>query len=205
MALNDVVEKLNNLDVNDLSELDWNAVGTWHIGIRSFLWGAVFILVLALAFFFHIKELNQTLDKITREEETLKTDFAKMARDAANLEKYRLQMVEMEEQFGALLRQLPTDTEVPGLLEDIDERGEKSGLTISAIDLQSEVAREYYIELPIEVHVTGGYHDFGSFVSGVAGMPRIVTLHDYTIKLKDDGFLDMTIQAKTYRYKDQEG
>ncbi len=205
MALNDVVEKLNNLDVNDLAEVDWSAVGTWHIGVRAFLWGAAFALVMALAFFFHVNELNEKLDKITREEEALKTDFTKMARDAANLEKYRVQMVEMEEQFGALLRQLPTDTEVPGLLEDIDERGEKSGLTISAIDLQPEITREYYVELPIDVHVTGGYHDFGSFVSGVAGMPRIVTLHDYTITLKDDGFLDMTIQAKTYRYKDQEG
>lgn len=205
MALNDVVEKLNNFDVNDLADIDWNSVGTWHIGARIFLWVLVFVLVIVGAYFLHVKDLNLTLEQVTEKEGSLKAKFTKMARDAANLEKYRLQMVEMEEQFGALLRQLPTDTEVPGLLDDIDERGEKSGLQISAIDLKEEVAKEYYIELPIDVKVTGGYHDFGSFVSGVAGMPRIVTLHNYGITLRKDGMLDMTISAKTYRYKDQEG
>jgi len=113
-------------------------------------------------------------------------------------------MVEMEASFGALVKQLPSDTEVPGLLEDITLTGIGTGLEIKSIQLKPEVAAEFYIELPIEIQVTGTYHDFGSFVSGVAGLPRIVTLHDFTIKPGDAGLLNMTILAKTYRYNDQE-
>jgi type IV pilus assembly protein PilO len=114
-------------------------------------------------------------------------------------------MKEMEESFGALVAQLPSDTEVPGLLEDIDEKGAESGLTINSISLQPEKTAEFYVELPISVKVSGSYHDLGNFVSGIAGMPRIVTLHDYTIaKAKSGGLLDMVITAKTYRYKGQE-
>ena len=116
-------------------------------------------------------------------------------------------MAEIEGSFGALLAQLPSDTEVPGLLEDIDERGAEAGLQINSIELRSEVAREFYVELPITIRVTGPYHDFGTFVSGVAGMPRIVTLHDYDMSSapgQSGGILDMTILAKTYRYKSKE-
>jgi type IV pilus assembly protein PilO len=140
-----------------------------------------------------------------RSEADLKVKFEAKAFEAANLEKYRKQMVEMEESFEALKKQLPKDTEVPGLLEDIDEKGIDSRLAIESITLQPEIATEFYVELPIEIKVVGGYHEFGAFVSGVAGMPRIVTLHDYAI-LTDgkSSNLHMTIQAKTYRYKEQE-
>jgi type IV pilus assembly protein PilO len=111
----------------------------------------------------------------------------------------------MEVSFNALKQQLPKDTEVPGLLEDIDEKGVDSRLEIQSITLLPEVASEFYIELPIEIKVSGGFHEFGAFVSGVAGMPRIVTLHDFSIGKKDKGSnLSMTINAKTYRYKEQE-
>lgn len=186
-----------------LQQVDWNTVGTWHLGIRAALWGAAFILVLVLAYFLQVKSLNLTLLNEQNREQTLKQDYRKKARDAANLEEYRKQMVVMEEQFAALLRQLPQETEVPGLLEDIDERGEKSGLNISSINLEPEIVKEFYIELPIKVAVTGSYHDFGAFVSGIAGMPRIVTLHDYEIKVGQSGLLAMDILAKTYRYKEE--
>ena len=108
----------------------------------------------------------------------------------------------MEDQFGALLSQLPSDTEVPGLLEDITENGLDAGLELNSIGLQAERAAALFIELPIAVSVTGAYHDLGTFVSGVAGMPRIVTLHNFTItKGADTSRLQMSIQAKTYRYK----
>jgi type IV pilus assembly protein PilO len=113
-------------------------------------------------------------------------------------------MVEMEESFGALVSQLPSDTEVPGLLEDITNKGLLNGLEIASIDLQKETAREFYVELPIAINASGSYHDLGAFISGMAGLPRIVTLHDFTISAKgnDANHLRMNIVAKTYRYKD---
>src|SRR5690606_17419818 len=118
----------------------------------------------------------------------------------------KLQMQEMEESFGVLLKQLPTDTEVPGLLEDVSATGSGSGLDIQSIALQTEVSKEFYVELPLEIKVRGGYHDLAAFVSGVAGLPRIVTLHDFTIGVsKDSSLLDMTITAKTYRYSGHGG
>jgi type IV pilus assembly protein PilO len=136
----------------------------------------------------------------------LKKDFEKKAFQAANLEAYRQQMVEMEESFGALVSQLPSDTEVPGLLEDITNKGLLNGLEIASIQLQKEAAREFYVELPIAISASGSYHDLGAFISGMAGLPRIVTLHDFTITAKGDDAnnLGMSIIAKTYRYKDGE-
>ena len=106
-------------------------------------------------------------------------EFEKKAFQAANLEAYRQQMREMEESFGALVSQLPSDTEVPGLLEDITNKGLLNGLNIASIDLLPEQAREFYVELPISIVASGSYHDLGAFVSGMAGLPRIVTLHNF--------------------------
>lgn len=112
----------------------------------------------------------------------------------------------MEESFGALVSQLPSDTEVPGLLEDITNKGLLNGLDIAVIDLQNEQAREFYVELPISIVASGSYHDLGAFISGMAGLPRIVTLHDFEISTnrKKPHVLDMKILAKTYRYKDED-
>jgi type IV pilus assembly protein PilO len=125
---------------------------------------------------------------------------------AANLELYTQQMKEMENSFGMLLRQLPSDTEVPGLLEDITRTGLGSGLEFEEIKLLPEVTQQFYIELPIQITVTGAYHDLATFVSGVAGLPRIVTLHDFDLApANPDGGpkLRMSILAKTYRYNDK--
>ena len=120
---------------------------------------------------------------------------------AANLEEYRAQTIEMEESFAGLLRQLPSATEVPGLVDDVTDTGEGSGLEISNIALAPEAVQEFYIELPIDIDVIGNYHDFGTFVSGLASLDRIVTLHNFSIQTRADSFLDMSIVAKTYRYK----
>ena len=115
-------------------------------------------------------------------------------------------MLEMENTFGALLRQLPSDTEVPGLLEDITRTGLGSGLDFEEIKLLPEAAQQFYIELPIQITVVGAYHDLATFVSGVASLPRIVTLHDFDIKPLEGGSpgkLRMSILAKTYRYNDE--
>ena len=134
----------------------------------------------------------------------MRRQFERKSFEAENLEAYKDQLEEMRESFGALVSQLPSDTEVPGLLEDISSKGELNGLTIEAIDLLDEELEEFYVELPISIAARGSYHDLGAFVSGMAGLPRIVTLHDFEIEMSEDDSTDlrMDIMAKTYRYRD---
>jgi len=188
----------------DFASLDFDNVGSWPVPIKVAIWVLLLVAVLAAGYYYHIEELQVQLAKVEAQEVELRKDFEKKAFQAANLEAYRQQMVEMEESFGALVSQLPSDTEVPGLLEDITNKGLLNGLEISSIDLQKETAREFYVELPIAISATGSYHDLGAFISGMAGLPRIVTLHDFTITSKgnDANHLNMNIIAKTYRYKD---
>ncbi|GLS24500.1 type 4a pilus biogenesis protein PilO [Marinibactrum halimedae] len=204
MSLADAVEQLQNFDINDL---DFERIGTWPILAKVVIWILAFALILTAAYFLKVKELNETLEREVRTEQQLRDKFKKRAFEAANLQAYRDQMREMEEAFGAMLSQLPKDSEVPGLLEDITERGSTAGLAIKSIQLETEVVREFYVELPISISVEGGYHQLGTFVSGVSGLPRIVTLHNYSIQSSSKGagpLLQMSIQAKTYRYKPQE-
>jgi len=188
----------------DVNSLDFDNVGSWPVPVKLFIWSVLLMAVLAAGYYYHIEDLQIQLAKVEKEEVELKKDFEKKAFQAANLEAYRQQMVEMEESFGALVSQLPSDTEVPGLLEDITNKGLLNGLEIASIDLQKETAREFYVELPIAINASGSYHDLGAFISGMAGLPRIVTLHDFTISAKgnDANHLRMNIVAKTYRYKD---
>ncbi|MAZ89059.1 MAG: pilus assembly protein PilP [Cellvibrionaceae bacterium] len=201
MALDDVMEQINSFDINDI---DWTRMGVWPLAGKVVFTLIIVIAIVTASYFLFVKDLNVQLGQVSAKEESLKASFKGKAFQAANLDAYREQMKEMEASFGALVAQLPSDTEVPGLLEDIDEKGADSGLSIASINLQAEKTEEFYVELPILINVSGPYHDFGAFVSGVAGMPRIVTLHDYSIeKQASNGLLDMTILAKTYRYKGQ--
>lgn len=201
MALKDVVGQLNEFDINDI---DWTRMGVWPLAGKITLCVLLVAALVAGGYYLFIKDLNMTLERVAAQEQQLRNTFTQKAFQAANLDAYREQMKEMEVSFGALVAQLPSDTEVPGLLEDIDERGSESGLAIDSITLQAEKRGEFYVELPISIKVRGPYHDLGVFVSGVAGMPRIVTLHDYDIKKSStDGMLDMTILAKTYRYRSE--
>lgn len=202
MAFADTMEQLREFDVNNI---DWQKMGVWPWTAKVFLCALVAGVIFGGVYYFKVSDMNLNLQTITAKESTLRESYKAKSFEAANLDAYRAQMAEMNNTFESLLSRLPTDTEVPGLLEDIDRQGAESGLTINEIKLETEKAAEYYIELPISIHVEGGYHDLGSFVSGVAGMPRIVTLHDYTISLKKDSpVLSMKIAAKTYRYKAQE-
>ena len=188
----------------DIGDLDFENVGSWPGPIKMLAWVGVLILVLVGGYYYHIKGLQDQLVKIEASEVKLRKEFEKKAFKAANLDAYREQMAEMEESFGALVSQLPSDTEVPGLLEDITNKGLLNGLNIASIDLQKEKAREFYVELPIAISASGSYHDLGAFISGMAGLPRIVTLHDFNIQAKgaNSNSLKMNIVAKTYRYKD---
>ncbi|MBN7797896.1 type 4a pilus biogenesis protein PilO [Parahaliea mediterranea] len=201
MAMEDSLRSLREFDINDL---DFDNVGTWPGPIKVIVCLLLLVLVLVGGYYYHIKDLQAQLASEESKETKLKQEFEEKAFKAANLDAYRKQMVEMEESFGALVSQLPSDTEVPGLLEDITNKGLQNGLAINQIDLQNEVAREFYVELPISIVARGSYHDLGAFVSGMAGLPRIVTLHDFTISAPSTNTneLSMSITAKTYRYKD---
>jgi type IV pilus assembly protein PilO len=202
VAVQDLVDQLSDFDINDV---DWTRMGVWPIAGKVVLCIIIVAAMIGGCYFFVVKDLSSRLQSVEAQEQTLRQTFTNKAFQAANLDAYREQMKEMEKSFGALVAQLPSDTEVPGLLEDIDEKGAESGLVISSIELQPERSAEFYVELPISVKVSGSYHDLGNFVSGIAGMPRIVTLHDYNIDKSDSGgLLDMTIIAKTYRYRSQE-
>ncbi|TWC16473.1 MULTISPECIES: type 4a pilus biogenesis protein PilO [unclassified Pseudomonas] len=190
----------------DFSDLDTNNVGSWPMPVKWLAGVLLVVLVLGLGYNFAVSDLEDQLQQVREEENTLKAQFAGKAHMAANLERYIEQMKQMETSFGVLLRQLPSDTEVPGLLEDITRTGLGSGLEFEEIKLLPEVTQPFYIELPIQITVTGGYHDLATFVSGVAGLPRIVTLHDFDIAPADPeggSKLRMSIQAKTYRYNEQ--
>ena len=142
------------------------------------------------------------MQTVAGEENQLRVEFEQKAFLAANLEEYRAQTVEMEASFTELLRALPSVTEVPGLVDDVTSTGEQSGLELDNFELPEEQVQEFYIEIPINLNAVGDFHDFGTFVSGVASLDRIVTLHDFSISARNDAFLDMTILARTYRYKE---
>ena len=195
------IESLKELKDVDFADLDIQQIGVWPAALKAILLLTVMLVILALGYFFKVQYVSQQTQIAARQEAELLREYENKAFLAANLDAYRAQMVELDETFGALLQQLPKDTEVPGLLEDITEVAYGSGLSMKSISLQPEKTTEYYVELPIRIDVIGDYHDFGSFVSGVASLPRIVTLHDYTIKETEGALLNMVIEAKTYRYK----
>lgn len=194
-----MIEEMKDFRAEDL---DLTQSGQWPVLVKMIFWAFLFAVILAAGWWFVIKGKQAQLQSEVAKEATLKTQFESKAFQVANLPALRQQMVDMEAQFGALLRQLPSDTEVPGLLEDITSTGIGAGLEFDSINLQPEIQREYYIELPIQISVRGSYHELGGFVSGVAGLPRIVTLHDFQIQPVGADQLDMNILAKTYRYRD---
>lgn len=195
--------------INTLNTLDPENIGSWPLAVKVMVYVMVFVLVFLAGYMFDISPMRETLAAGEQEQEQLLQEFEQKVFKANNLEVYRKQLKEMEDSFGSLLRQLPQDTEVPGLLEDITHTGLGSGLEFDAIDLGTEQSKEFYAELPINIKVHGDYHAFGAFVSGVSALPRIVTLHDFKIvpiqsKFADNGapVLNMSIVAKTYRYKE---
>lgn len=203
MALQDQLQQLQNVD---FANLDANNIGMWPMALKVIVLAVAFLAAVGGGYYFYVMPLLDEQEGLARQEQTLRSEYESKAGQAANLEELKAQRVEMEESFGALLRQLPTDTEVPGLLEDITLTGLDSGLKFQAIQLQPERRQEFYIELPISITVEGLYHNMGAFVSGVANLSRIVTLHDFRIEPSagnaDGGELVLQIEARTYRYLD---
>lgn len=203
MSLSQSLESLKNFDFNNL---DVNNAGIWPVPVKAIALLIIFGLVLGGGYWFLVKDEYVRLEQVNRKEADLRKQYKEKAFKVASLGIYKQQMVEMEETFGALVKQLPSDTEVPGLLEDVTNTALGNGLDLQQIQLQAEIQRDFYVELPIKINVIGEYHELGSFVSSVAALPRIVTLHDFEISpLKSSGTgpeqLNMKVVAKTYRYK----
>jgi type IV pilus assembly protein PilO len=190
----------------DLGDLDLANVANWPAAARSIV--IVFIMagVIFLGYWFHTKDQLVDLEKLAQKEDDLKLLFERKAKKAANLEAYQQQLAEMRESFGAMLRQLPNKTEVADLLVDVSQTGLASGLEFELFQPQGERPQEFYAELPINIRVIGDYHELGDFVSGVASLPRIVTVHNVSItnRKTEDSPLVMNLIAKTYRYLEQD-
>jgi type IV pilus assembly protein PilO len=190
--------------IDDLRSLDTNDPGRWPLPIRIGAVAAVFVAVVAIGvYMFVIQQEMPLLAKAQKEEQDLRATFEDRQRKAANFDAYRAQLAEIERDFGAMLRQLPGKTEVPSLIVDISQTATGAGLEELAFTPQGEIQKDFYAERPIKLRYTGSYHELGNFVSGIAALPRIVTLHDIQIRpanAQNPDELTLDVTAKTYRY-----
>lgn len=195
-------------DLSQLNELDPKDVSRWPLPIKVIVILLLCAGVLFAGFWFDTRNQVDKLERVQKQEQKLKDEFRKKQHKAANLEDYKAQMVEMQASFGTMLRQLPSETEVAELLSDISQTGLSDGLEFELFKPRKEKPEDFYAVLPIQLKVVGSYHEFGNFVSDVAALPRIVTLHDFSIKMKgknrDKGDLVMEATARTYRYLNEE-
>ncbi len=196
------------MNLEDLNELDFSNVGVWPTPVKAVVVILVAILMIVAGYYLVIEDQLVRLDAVQKKEQTLRKDFEKKQAKAVNLEGYRKQLEEMKESFGTMLRQLPDKTEVAELLVDVSQTGLAAGLEFELFKPLDEVPREFYAELPIQIVVRGEYHEFGDFISGLAALPRIVTIHDIKIKRSSGKAgqrgLMLEARAKTYRYLDEE-
>jgi type IV pilus assembly protein PilO len=192
--------------VDDLRTLDPNDPGRWPFPIRAGAVALCYVLVTVLLFYFLVYSKQQPiLEQVRIEEATLRTTFEDKHRKAVNLAVYQQQLADIERSFGALLRQLPGKTEVPSLLIDISQVGVAAGLEEKLFQPSAEIKKDFYAELPIKIKVIGSYHQMGEFVSGIAALPRIVTLDEMKITRENKDVYDnlsFELTAKTYRYLD---
>lgn len=199
--MNKFLEQLRALDPND--------PGRWPLPFRVGAIGVILVIAAALGIYMLAwKPKKPLLEQVRAEEATLFGTLEEKARKAANLDAYKAQLEEMEKSFGAMLRQLPNRTEVPNLLVDISQTGLAAGLEEKLFQPSPEVQRDFYAELPIKIRLTGNFHSVGNFVSGIAALPRIVTLHDIQIQPVSGNSaadqLQIDVTAKTYRYLDDD-
>lgn len=195
-----LIEELQSLDVND--------VGRWPLPFRIGVIAIVFAVVLGLGvYWFIVQDKAPQLSRVQEEEKQLRVTFENKQRKAANYDAYKAQLSQIEQSFGTMLRQLPGETEIPSLIVDISQTGLAAGLQEKLFVPQGEVPRDFYAEKPIKIRLTGSYHEIGNFVSGIAALPRIVTLHNINITQEEKGKFDslsIEVTAKTYRYLDEE-
>ncbi len=202
------------MNIQDLNELDLSNVGQWPIAVKAICVLIVCAICGAAGYYLNIQGQITKLEKVENKEQVLRKVFEEKQSKAANLEPYKLQLEEMQVSFGTMLRQLPNKTEVAELLVDVSQTGLASGLEFELFQPEAEVRKEFYAELPIKLKVKGHYHEFGDFISGLAALPRIVTIHNITIgagkgakssnTASGPRTLLLEATAKTYRYLDEE-
>ena len=195
----DLLEELQSLDIND--------VGRWPLAFRAAVIAIIFLLVVGLGVYWTIvQDKWPALQRAEQDHDELKLTFENKQRKAANYDDYLEQLAEIEQSFGTMLRQLPGETEIPNLIVDISQTGLAAGLQENLFQPQAEIPKDFYAEKPIKIRLSGGYHEIANFVSGIAALPRIVTLHDITITRENDNAYDqlsMEVTAQTYRYLEE--
>ena len=207
------LDALKNFDINQLRSLDPKNMGSWPLPLRIVVLVIVYFIVVGGGYYFLIADQREQYGQLQDTETKLKADFESKALQAANLDIYEKQLDDMQATFGTLLKQLPGKTELPSILQDVSQTAQVDGLKQDLFRPGAEAPKDFYAEKPIDLVLEGGYHDFGRFVSDVAALPRIVTLHNISIKLATGGNsaanapsgdnLTMTLTAKTYRYLEE--
>ena len=199
MTLDKFLQQFNTLDMNNY--------GSWPLSVKITCWLMIMLMIGLLGYFLAIRGELDNIANTQAQEQSLLNEFREKDSKLRNLQQLQAQLQEMEANFNQQLEQLPKETEIPGLVEDINVSGVNSGLKFKNIRLESEIKQEFFIEQPIAIEATGDYHAFGSFVSGIAALPRIVTLHDFEItatqnneKKTDIPQIAYNVKAKTYRY-----
>ncbi len=194
MSMSFNLDELNNLDMSDM--------GAWPVAAKAMVVAILVLMIGVLTFFLLVDDQITQLEISEAHEQELRQVYRIKYAAAVNLELYKAQMIEMEQTFSYLLKQLPATHETPGLLDDITYAGTSTGLTFVKINWLPEIEKDFYTELPIKIDVLGDYHQFGNFVSEVAKLPRIVSLHDFSVTTDKDDRLVFNVVAKTYRYKE---
>lgn len=207
MSMKDSLQQLQEFDFNNI---EWDRMGVWPVPVKAMFVILIMGGILAIGYFMLLQPVQDTLQRSQSEEQRLLNDYESKAFQVANLEEYRTQLEEMRRTFEEVLRQLPDDTEIPDLLVDINDTAEFSGLNVNELSIRDPQERELFIEQPLDLEAVGGYHEIGAFVSGMSALPRIVTLHDFSLEpTGDQGSagprLRLRIDVKTYQYHDAAG
>jgi len=193
------------VNLQELNQLDFSNLGDWPVAAKAVAILLVSALVVGAGYYLDTQDQLVSLERVEAEERNLRVEFERKQEKSANLEDYKQQLEEMRQSFGAMLKQLPDKTEVAALLVDVSQTGLAAGLEFELFQPLEEVRKDFYAELPIKLRVLGGYHEFGEFISGLAALPRIVTIHDVNIEpqKEGDGRLELVATAKTYRYLEE--
>ena len=192
------------MNVNDLNNLNMKDLANAPMSIKLVVLAVLFAVIVFFGYWFVWSGETETLNTSQQEEMTLRDSFMNKKRQAVNLDIYKQQLADIDHSFGALLKQLPNKSQMDALLSDINQAGLGRGLQFELFKPGSETPKDFYAELPINIKVTGAYHDFGAFASDVSQLSRIVTLHDLDIVTDKDGALTMNAVIKTYRYLDED-
>jgi type IV pilus assembly protein PilO len=193
------------MNIDALKRLDLKEAGAWPMSWKLAALAILLVVIVFLGYWFDWKSQFDELESARQKQEQLKTTFLDKKRQAVNLETYNKQLADIEQAFGALLKQLPNKSEMDALLTDINQAGLGRGLEFELFKpAPQETTSEFYAELPITIKVTGNYHDMGAFASDIAQLSRIVTLNDINVSAAKNGGLTMDAVAKTFRYLDEE-